>query len=120
MNTEILLPQGFEDLGPLVKNWARPTEDGRNQIRWCASKEDFAIFYSAMMPRLDSVLSELQAYPLDGMDEAQSNLFNLAAAFAEASPHEELYGGSSEVPHSFSARRFVPGHGNLQSAGNIS
>ncbi len=120
MNTEISLPQGFEDLAQLVKDWARSTEDDRNQIRWSASPEDFTAFYSLMMPRLDSILAELQAYPLEGMSEAQTNLFNLAAAFAEASPHEELYGGSAEVPHSFSARRFAPGHGDLQSAGDIS
>lgn len=120
MNNNTALPEGFDDLAQLAQIWARPTEHERNQIRWSATPEDFASFYGLLMPRLDSILAELQAYPLNGMDEAQANLFNLAAAFAEASPHEELYGGSAEVPHSFLAKRFVPGHGNQHSAGSIS
>lgn len=114
-----LLPAGFEELIPLSQRWAGFTEHERNKVRWSASPADFAEFYAMVMPKLDAILAELQACPLDGMDQAHANLFNLAAAFAEASPHEELYGGSPQVPHSFAADRFVPGHGNMPSAGNL-
>lgn len=115
MPTTMPLPEGFEDLSPMAVLWARPTEAARSNIRWSASPEDFKTFYAALMPRLDAVLASLGQLPLDGMDEAQTNLFNLAAAFAEAAPHHELYGGSADVPFSFSARRFVPGHGDTAS-----
>ena len=115
MTDTVNMPQGFEDLAGLAAKWARPTEHARSEIRWNATAADFAAFYDAMMPRLPVILAELAKLPLDGMDESQTNLFLLAAAFAEASPHHELYGGSPDVPFSFSARRFVPGHGNRPS-----
>lgn len=105
------LPQGYEDLAPLAAHWARPTEAARSEVRWNASAADFAAFYDAVMPRLSAILADLSALSLDNMDEGQTNLFCLAAAFAEAAPHHELYRGSADVPFSFSARRFVPGHG---------
>lgn len=109
------LPTGFEDLAALAAEWARPTESARNQIRWAASAADFAAFYEAFMPRLPQALDHLAAREPGAMNETDRNLFALAAAFAEAAPHHELYGGSAEVPHSFAARRFVPGHGERPS-----
>jgi len=115
MTDTVTLPKGFEDLAPFAHTWARPTENARSEVRWTASPADFAAFYAAVMPRLPEILAYLGEVPLDGMDEAQTALFCLAAAFAEAAPHHELYGGSPDVPFSFSARRFVPGHGDTPS-----
>jgi len=115
MTDSILLPPAFGDLAPFAHIWARPTENTRSEIRWAASAADFAAFYKAVMPRLPAILDFLSTVPLDGMDQEQTNLFCLAAAFAEAAPHHELYGGSPDVPFSFSARRFVPGHGDTPS-----
>ncbi|MEY4720524.1 MAG: hypothetical protein RIQ46_249 [Pseudomonadota bacterium] len=115
MTDTMLLPPAFADLAPFAGTWARPTENARSEIRWSAGPADFAAFYGAVMPRLPDMLDYLATVPLDGMDEAQANLFSLAAAFAEAAPHHELYGGSPDVPFSFSARRFVPGHGDTPS-----
>lgn len=110
-----MLPPGFEDLAGAAAHWARSTENERSEIRWSASAAEFAAFYDTMLPRLPAVLAHLAALPMEGMDEAGTNLFCLAAAFAEAAPHHELYGGSADVPFSFSARRFVPGHGDQPS-----
>lgn len=115
MTDTVTLPGRFEDLAPLVATWARPTENARSKIRWSAGPEDFSDFYEVMLPRLPEILDYLATVPLEGMDEADTNLFCLAAAFAEAAPHHELYGGSADVPFSFSARRFVPGHGDVPS-----
>lgn len=115
MTNTVPLPQGFEHLAPFACAWARQTENARSEIRWSAGPAEFAAFYAAMMPCLPEILDHLAAVPLEGMDEAQINLFCLAAAFAEAAPHHELYGGSPDVPFSFSARRFVPGHGDTVS-----
>lgn len=107
----MILPEPFQHLSALGDKWARPTEHERNAIRWQASREDFAEFYAAAMPELDAILARLDTCGLETMDEGERNLFSLAAAFAEAAPHHELYGGSADVPFSFAARRFVPGHG---------
>ncbi|MBC2660178.1 hypothetical protein H7F50_00305 [Novosphingobium flavum] len=115
MSPNAILPAGYEDLGALAARWARSTENARSAIRWSASAADFAEFYSAVLPRLPEILTTLAGYPLAGMTDPQVNLFNLAAAFAEAAPHHELYGGSADVPFSFAAHRFVPGHGDLPS-----
>ncbi|MEX6632298.1 hypothetical protein [Hyphococcus lacteus] len=112
----IKLPKDFADLEALAGKWARGTEHERNEIRWTASVQDFAEFYEQVLPKLDSILGELAKHALDEMDGQTENLFNLATAFAEAAPHHELYDGSPVVPHSFSARRFVPGHGDLASS----
>ena len=109
------LPAAFADLAGLAARWARPTEKARSEIRWAASPADFAAYYEAMMPHLDAILAHLATCPLEGMSEADTNLFCLATAFAEAAPHHELYKGSADVPFSFSARRFVPGHGDAPS-----
>ncbi|WP_176593413.1 hypothetical protein [Sphingobium sp. EM0848] len=105
--TNPLLPAPFTDLAPLAAHWARPSENERSEIRWSASAADFRALYEAMMPRLDDILALLSQHPATDMPEDVRNLFLLACAFAEASPHHELYGGSSAVPYSFDARRFV-------------
>lgn len=110
-----VLPQGFEALASLATIWARPSENERSEVRWAAQPADFAEFYDAMLPRLQDVLEFLADLSLEHMDVAQTNLFCLAAAFAEAAPHHELYGGSAAVPFSFAAQRFVPGHGGQPS-----
>jgi len=109
------LPARFAALAPLAAHWARPTENQRGAIRWSATAADFATFYEAMMPRLEEILSHLATQPPHAMPASEQNLFNLLRAFAEAAPHHELYGGSSSVPHSFDARRFVPLHGDTES-----
>lgn len=119
MTTTLALPAEFADLAPFAAKWGRATEIDRSRIRWGASSADFASLYGAVMPRLADILQTLAGCPLDGMDDAQTNLFNLAAAFAEAAPHHELYGGSADVPFSFAAPRFQPGHGDVPSTATL-
>lgn len=111
MNQIMTLPNDFADLKDCATQWGRPTEAERSEIRWKASAEDFTQLYGAVMPRIDAILAYLADVPLGNLNEDDANLFNLAAAFAEAAPHHELYKGSSDVPFSFAAPRFVPGHG---------
>lgn len=113
MDNSMCLPEGFDDISQLASKWARPSESERDAIRWSATASDFSEFHATMIPRLEQVLSLLGQCSINSMNEAQTNLFCLAAAFAEAAPHHELFGGSPDVPHSFSARRFVAGHGKL-------
>ncbi len=105
--TSLPLPAQFSELAPLAVHWARPSENQRSEIRWSASADDFRTLYEAMMPRLEDILSLLSGHPVTDMPDDVHNLYLLACAFAEASPHHELYGGSNAVPFSFDARRFV-------------
>lgn len=116
MTTNARLPAEFRDLERFVERWARPTENERNALRWSATASEFAELYEAIMPRLDAILEMLSCIKSDELEGADANLFNLAAAFAEASPHHELYGGSPVVPHSFAAERFRPLHGDTRSS----
>ena len=112
MTAAATLPAGFEALAPFAERWARPTENARNAIRLATNAADFAAFDAAMAPRLEALLARLAAAPAHPEDPAEALALQLAAAFAEAAPHHELYGGSPTVPHSFDARRFVPDHGD--------
>lgn len=114
---EARLPAGFADLAPFAERWGKASENERNAVRWNASAADFSALYEAMMPRLDEILAILSDRPAPELAEEEQRLFLLACAFAEASPHHELYRGSAEVPFSFDARRFVPAHGDVDSAG---
>lgn len=108
----VLLPAAFADLAPLAARWARPTENERNAVRHAATAGEFAAFHDALLPRLDALLTYLRDCPPRPEDPAQRNALMLACAYAEAAPHHELYGGSSEVPFSFDARRFLADHGD--------
>lgn len=106
------LPDGFADLAPLARIWARPSENERNAVRYAATPSEFAAFNAALLPRLADLLAYLQECPVRPTDPIQRNALMLACAYAEAAPHHELYSGSNEVPFSFDARRFVADHGN--------
>ena len=106
------LPDAFADLAPLAARWAFPTENQRSAVRWSSNAADFAAFYKEMMPRIEAILDHLAAYSIKDLPDDSRRLFDLACAFAEASPHHELYGGSPQVPYSFDAKRFVPTHGD--------
>ncbi|AUL48675.1 hypothetical protein BTL55_18185 [Bordetella trematum] len=106
----ILLPAAFEGLSGVAQVWARPTESQRSALRWRSSPEAFKVLYEAIMPQLDAICAHLRQLPVPPEDTEDRNLYWLACAFAEASPHHELYGGSAAVPHSFSAERFVASH----------
>ncbi len=105
-----VLPETFKDLVPLATMWAQPTEKARDEVRWMASKEEFAAIYQAISSRLDEILEFLDRFSLTEMPADVRRLYLLVAAYAEAAPHHELYQGSNEVPYSFDKRRFIPRH----------
>lgn len=113
---DMIFPPAFEGLETIAQKWAKPTETARDEIRWNATSEEFAAFYETVIPHIDAILDFLSTRQPEDLDKAERRLFYLACAFAEASPHHELYKGSAEVPFSFDARRFVPAHGELDAA----
>ncbi len=108
-----ILPEAFADLEPYAVHWARPTENERNVVRYGATAADFEAFSKALLPRLGALLDYLAGCPVQPDAPAERNALMLACAYAEAAPHHELYKGSSQVPFSFDARRFVADHGDI-------
>lgn len=106
-----ILPEQFSQLESLAGTWALPTELQRSQQRWIATPDDYRRFYEVMLPVLDEVLDYLDQYQPGAIPEPALPLYYLALAFAEASPHNELYDCSNKVPNSFDAHRFVAAHG---------
>src|SRR4051812_5044071 len=86
-----ILQSEFPDLVPWAAEWALPTENARSARRWRASKSDFDGFYTAMLPRLAAVLARLHTISAKEIPQEARSLLYLAMAFAEASPHVEMY-----------------------------
>ena len=107
------LPEQFAALESFVQDWALPTEQQRSERRWASSPEQFQAFYDACLPMLDQILAYLDQFTLGEIPPTALPLYHLAIAFAEASPHVELYQGSAQVPFSFSASRFMATHGDV-------
>ncbi len=105
------LQQQFAELVPLLATWARPCEQARSEVRWEMDAAGYQAFYTAMMPRLDELLTVVDRYELGALPGDVLPFYHLLLAFAEAAPHSELYGGSNRVPNSFDAARFVAAHG---------
>lgn len=108
------LPQGFNELEVFVSAWAQPTENQRSHKRWVSTVGDFKSFYEAMMPRLKDILAYLDQYEVGAIPERNLSLYHLALAFAESSPHVEMYKGSAKVPNSFDASRLEAAKGNVK------
>ncbi len=107
------LPAEFSDLERLVPTWALETENKRSEIRWHSTPADFQDIYDAMLGRIDEIMDYLDGKGFDGLDDESRTLYHLALAFAEASPHVEMYKGDSKVPNSFDAERVVAAHGDI-------
>jgi hypothetical protein len=102
------LPPSFADLEPYLR-WALPTETARSQLRRDSRMSDLAQFYQAMLPRLPTILSHLNEFPLDAMPDAEVNLFRIGLSFAEVAPFVEQY-DRTVIPLLFDERRFAPLH----------
>ncbi len=106
-----MLPPDFHDLEPLAAIWALPTEHARSEKRWSSTPAEFEAIYDAMIDRIEDIMTYLDQYSLDSIPDTAKPLYYLALAFAETSPHIELYKSQAEVPNSFDAHRFVASHG---------
>ncbi|WP_231639049.1 hypothetical protein [Sphingomonas profundi] len=97
--TERLLPQGFEDLEPLVEYWAG--EDG--QIRWDrraqAEMASITAFYNQMVSRADAALAYLMPFDLNAFPGPEARLYRLVLSLAHAAMAVELH-GQPRAPHS--------------------
>ncbi len=62
MTGETALPAGFEDLQPLVAEWALRTQDRRAAKRLSSTMEAVRAFYDAIFPRMEAVMDHLALF----------------------------------------------------------
>jgi hypothetical protein len=103
------LPGAFEDLEGFIKKWALTTADERLQNRMSSSMDEIQTFYDAMLPRVEQALEHLDRFPLDNMPPAETCLYYLVLASAEASLSVEVY-GAPRLPLAPEESRFKVTH----------
>lgn len=97
-----MLPAPFADLEPFAEKWALPTEPQRLAKRMTSSMLDIRAFYDAVTPRAEDAMAYLEQFPLDGLDEKQTNLLHLLYSMIQASFPIECW-GQQNVPDTGSA-----------------
>ena len=98
------LPTPFQDLEPYI-DWAKPTMNERLSKRLASTFEDVTVYYNAMLPRIEDVLTYLNQYPLNQMPADAARLMNLALSFAETITCVEYY-RSTRIPKGCEHERF--------------
>jgi hypothetical protein len=75
--TTQLLPDGFEDLEPLVGDWAKPTRAERYETRLSKTIDELTEFYDAIAPRAEEAIAYLDALELDALPDDATRLMQL-------------------------------------------
>ena len=97
----------LEALGPWLDDWALPTQAARERRRRSASTAQLQAFYDAMLPRMDDIITALDAWPLHELPADARRLMDLTLSLAEVAPHVEFYDGEPGVPFAFAEERFI-------------
>jgi len=77
------LPDGFEDLQPLVADWALDNEKDRYWKLHRSNIEDLRRFFDAVFARIDDIIDRLNQTPLGSFSDEEKTLMYLAMTFAE-------------------------------------
>ena len=86
------LPVGFEALEPFVARFSVSGTANRAQLRTDAPADERAAFFAVAKDLVPTALDLLDTRPLDGLDEAEQRLMNLALSFAHIALAEEVQG----------------------------
>jgi hypothetical protein len=97
-----MLPTEFADLEPFAEKWALPTEPQRLAERMTSSMPDIRAFYDTVTPRAEAAMAYLEQFPLDDLDDQQTNLLHLLYSMIQASFPIECW-GQQNVPDTGSA-----------------
>ena len=99
------LPEEFTTLERFTERWILPSERARRDLRCQSELAELEDLYETMLVRMEAIIHHLNAFPIDNLPEAESNLFSLAQAFVEVAPAVELF-RAPEVPDGFPWQRF--------------
>ena len=104
MSAETQLPEGFQDLEPLVLQWARATFGERMHARHGGTMSDMKSFYDAVAPRAEAILQALQEHPLHDLPPPQQRLYRLLMALGHVAHAIERHAApipaGTRYPHS--------------------
>lgn len=104
MDSEALLPTGFEDLEPFVDRWALENTESRWNARAGMEMAEIEAFYDAVLPRAEEALALVQPYDLASLTGPMARLYKLVLSLVHAAMAVELHGAPrarySPFPHS--------------------
>lgn len=103
------LPAAYADLEPLAQEWSLATEFERAQRHLQAHYPELEALYRALLPRLPSILDDLNRKPIDTFDAGEQRLFWLTLSFVEAAVAVERFQCADMPPGAFEAERFQIG-----------
>ncbi|MFZ3223352.1 MAG: hypothetical protein WA142_09690 [Rugosibacter sp.] len=99
------LPKNFSSLGIFTDKWLLPSEAERHQTRLTTKLDELTIFYDAMLPRMEDIITHLNGFDLQKLDDENQNLLQLSLSFIEVSTSIEFFKAST-VPDGFDHHRF--------------
>lgn len=103
------LPAAFCELEVFAASWALPNSDARLHKRMTTSMADIQAFYDAMLPVTEQALAHLDKFELNALPPAETLLFHLVLAGAEAALAVEVY-RAPRLPLAPSESRFKVTH----------
>ena len=102
------LPEQFAELAPFVAMWALTTETERNTQRHTVGMEAIQAFRDAIMPRVDEIITWVNQFQLDTLEQDPQALtmMKLLLSLAEIAPAVEFY-KQPNVIDGYESRRFA-------------
>lgn len=91
VQTNSLLPSGFEALEPFVADWVLADAVARMAKRQASTIEDIRRFYDAIIPLGEKALDHLRQYQLGALPPEGERLLKLMLSLAEIAPAVEWY-----------------------------
>lgn len=103
------LPPAFHALEVFAETWALASSDKRMHKRMASSMAEIQAFYDALLPVTEQALAHLDTFDLRALLPAETRLFHLLLAGAEAGLAVEIY-GAPQLPLAPSESRFKVTH----------
>ena len=91
MDSDALLPPGYEAIEPFVADWVLPDAVARMAKRQSSQMQDIRRFYDAMLPLGEQALNYLRGFQLGSLPPPAERLLKLMLALAEIAPAVEWY-----------------------------
>ena len=107
INTDPLLPTGFDDLNEFVNYWAVPDEPTRMRKRWASNMEEIRRFYDTMVARVEQALDYLDSRNFEQLQPADLRLLYLTYALVEVANAIEVYHRPTSA-YALGPDRYVP------------
>lgn len=93
------VPAEFNDLEPLLDEWALPTQQARNDKRTASTIEQLDDFYNAVLPRVHAIAEYIDRFPISAMPATAVRLLDLARMLMEVAPAVEVMRSPDVVCH---------------------